>query len=205
MLIIDGNICAVKGDRIVLIDSETGKKELASCSIGANIGYFCRPAYKDGYLVVPFEDGSLGIFVLDKKGGQYSIACRYKTPSLGIKDTQALTSVTISGGKAYAGFTVVDGSEGALVCVDLASGKVDWTTDKKKSETNENEGYYWAGAAASGDDIIIGNESGKVALIDGSNGKELSSVSVGTPVRLRHHCRRGWRERRRHVSRGLPR
>ncbi|NMF56002.1 DUF4430 domain-containing protein [Collinsella sp. KGMB02528] len=183
LLIIDGNICAVKGDRIVLIDSETGKKELASCSIGANNGYFCRPAYKDGYLVVPFEDGSLGIFVLDKKDGQYSIACRYKTPSLGIKDTQALTSVTISGGKAYAGFTVVDGSEGALVCVDLASGKVDWTTDKKKSETNENEGYYWAGAAASGDDIIIGNESGKVALIDGSNGKELSSVSVGTPVR----------------------
>lgn len=183
LLIIDGNICAVKGDRIVLIDSETGKKELASCSIGANIGYFCRPAYKDGYLVVPFEDGSLGIFVLDKKDGQYSIACRYKTPSLGIKDTQALTSVTISDGKAYAGFTVVDGSEGALVCVDLASGKVDWTTDKKKSETNENEGYYWAGAAASGDDIIIGNESGKVALIDGSNGKELSSVSVGTPVR----------------------
>ena len=183
LLIIDGNICAVKGDRIVLIDSETGKKELASCSIGANIGYFCRPAYKDGYLVVPFEDGSLGIFVLDKKDGQYSIACRYKTPSLGIKDTQALTSVTISGGKAYAGFTVVDGSEGALVCVDLASSKVDWTTDKKKSETNENEGYYWAGAAASGDDIIIGNESGKVALIDGSNGKELSSVSVGTPVR----------------------
>lgn len=183
LLIIDGNICAVKGNRIVLIDSETGKKELASCSIGANIGYFCRPAYKDGYLVVPFEDGSLGIFVLDKKDGQYSIVCRYKTPSLGIKDTQALTSVTISGGKAYAGFTVVDGSEGALVCVDLASGKVDWTTDKKKSETNENEGYYWAGAAASGDDIIIGNESGKVALIDGSNGKELSSVSVGTPVR----------------------
>ena len=183
LLIIDGNICAIKGDRIVLIDSETGKKELASCSIGANIGYFCRPAYKDGYLVVPFEDGSLGIFVLDKKDGQYSIACRYKTPSLGIKDAQALTSVTISGGKAYAGFTVVDGSEGALVCVDLASGKVDWTTDKKKSETNENEGYYWAGAAASGDDIIIGNESGKVALIDGSNGKELSSVSVGTPVR----------------------
>ena len=183
LLIIDGNICAVKGDRIVLIDSETGKKELASCSIGANIGYFCRPAYKDGYLVVPFEDGSLGIFVLDKKDGQYSIACRYKTPSLGIKDTQALTSVTISGGKAYAGFTVVDGSEGALVCVDLASGKVDWTTDKKKSETNENEGYYWAGAAASGDDIIIGNESGKVALMDGSNGKELSNVSVGTPVR----------------------
>lgn len=183
LLIIDGNICAVKGNRIVLIDSETGKKELASCSIGANIGYFCRPAYKDGYLVVPFEDGSLGIFVLDKKDGQYSIACRYKTPSLGIKDTQALTSVTISGGKAYAGFTVVDGSEGVLVCVDLASGKVDWTTDKKKSETNENEGYYWAGAAASGDDIIIGNESGRVALIDGSNGKELSSVSVDTPVR----------------------
>lgn len=183
LLIIDGIICAVKGDRIVLIDSETGKKELASCSIGANIGYFCRPAYKDGYLVVPFEDGSLGIFVLDKKDGQYSIACRYKTPSLGIKDTQALTSVTISGGKAYAGFTVVGGSEGALVCVDLASGKVDWTTDKKKSETDENEGYYWAGAAASGDDIVIGNESGKVALIDGSNGKELSSVSVGTPVR----------------------
>lgn len=183
LLIIDGNICAVKGGRIVLIDSETGKKELASCSIGANIGYFCRPAYKDGYLVVPFEDGSLGIFVLNKKDGQYSIACRYKTPSLGIKDTQALTSVTISGGKAYAGFTVVGGSEGALVCVDLASGKVDWTTDKKKSETDQDEGYYWAGAAASGDDIIIGNESGKVALIDGSNGKELSSVSVGTPVR----------------------
>ena len=118
---------------------------MPSCSIGANIGYFCRPAYKDGYLVVPFEDGSLGIFVLDKKDGQYSIACRYKTPSLGIEDTQALTSVTISGGKAYAGFTVVGGSEGALVCVDLASGKVDWTTRQKEVRDQRERGLLLGG------------------------------------------------------------
>lgn len=182
-LIIDGNICVVKNDRIVLLDSQDGSKELASCPTGANIGYFCRPAYKDGYLVVPMEDGSLGIFVLNKKDGQYSIACRYKTAGLGIEKSQALTSVTISNGKAYAGFAVPGGSEGALACVDLATGEVNWSTDRKKSETGQDEGYYWAGAVASGNDIIIGNESGKVALIDGATGSELSSVSVGTPVR----------------------
>ena len=53
-----------------------------------------------------------------------------------------------------------------------------------KSDDSTGEGYYWAGAAASGSDLVIGDESGYVKLIDGSTGDIKSSVKLsGAPIR----------------------
>lgn len=185
-IIVNGNVYMVKGSRLVMLSGSTGK-ELKSANIGSAIKYFSRPAYADGLIVVPTAEGSLLAFTAD------TLTCVWKSEAVGVKDakgntlSQALTSVTISNGQVYAGFTVPNGSstatEGILACVDLATGKLLWKTDKKTSETGSAEGYYWANAVASGSDIIIGNDAGKVALVSGENGSELSSVNVGSPVR----------------------
>ena len=97
--------------------------------------------------------------------------------------------MTVVNGCVYAEFEAGAGatgtaSAGAMVCVDIATGQVKWTKLTVKSDDSTGEGYYWAGAAASGSDLVIGDESGYVKLIDGKSGKVKSSVSLsGNPVR----------------------
>lgn len=181
-LVVNENIYLISGSMLMMIDGKTGEL-IRQTSIGSSIKYFCRPAYADGVIVVPTDNGSIAAFTAD------TLTCVWKTASLDEGDDyQALSSLTINNGRAYAGFTVPGGAskagrEGSLVCIDLKDGSVIWKTVARKVDTGQAEGYYWAGAASSGSDILIGNEAGKVALIDGATGKELSSVFIGTPCR----------------------
>ena len=97
--------------------------------------------------------------------------------------------MTVANGCVYAEFVTGAGASGtatggAMVCIDIATGKIVWSDVITKTGSSTGEGYYWAGAAASGSDLVIGDESGCVNLIDGKSGKVKSSVSLsGNPVR----------------------
>ena len=71
----------------------------------------------------------------------------------------------------------------AAVLIDADSGEVLWRQNRATADTGVAEGWYWAGAAASENDVVIGGESGAVELRDGGTGDVLSSVDVGAPVR----------------------
>ena len=190
-LIVNGNLYIVAGSTIRIVDPATGR-DVKTASIGAKTGYFCRPAYADGIVIVPREDGSLAAFIADE------LTCVWVSDALGALDThagngyQALSSLTVNGHYAYAGFTMAGSLgatndlsvAGALVCVDTRTGETVWTRVSDSAQTGEAAGYYWAGAAVSGDDIVIGDESGTVSLVDGATGAVLSSVSgLGGAVR----------------------
>ncbi|MDO4443022.1 MAG: DUF4430 domain-containing protein [Slackia sp.] len=190
-LIVNGDLYVVAGSTLRMLDAKTGQ-EKARASIGSQTGYFCRPAYADGLVIVPREDGSLAAFTAD------TLTCVWVSDALGALEShagnqyQALSTLTVNGDYAYAGFTMAGSMgesfdlsvAGALVCVDVNDGRVVWTKISDSAQTGQAEGYYWAGAAASGDDIVIGNESGTVSLIDGATGDVLSSVSgLGGAVR----------------------
>ncbi|MDO5042081.1 MAG: DUF4430 domain-containing protein [Slackia sp.] len=190
-LIVNGNLYVVAGSTLRVIDAQTGR-ETARTSIGSQAGYFCRPAYANGVIIVPREDGSLAAFTAD------TLACVWVSRALdaleshGGNQFQALSTLTVNGGYAYAGFTMAGSLgasfdlsvAGALVCVDVNDGRVVWTKVSDSAQTGEAAGYYWAGAASSGDDIVIGDESGTVSLVDGATGEVLSSVSgLGGAVR----------------------
>ncbi|CAK7047237.1 MAG: hypothetical protein PEGG_01988 [Paraeggerthella hongkongensis] len=184
-LVVNGDIYLVSGGILMKIDAATGRPT-ASATVGSANRYFCRPAYADGLIVVPTDDGRLAAFTAD------ALVCVWRTESLGTSDGsvsyQALSTLTVNGGYAYAGFTQPGaanstGTAGALVCVRMSDGKLMWANKGVTSSSGKPEGYYWAGAAASGSDIVIGDESGAVVLIEGDTGKVKSSVSLGAPCR----------------------
>ena len=190
-LIVNGDLYVVAGSTLRVIDMKTGL-QTAQASIGAQAGYFCRPAYVNGVVVVPREDGSLAAFTAD------TLACVWVSDALGALEShagnqyQALSTLTVNGDYIYAGFTMAGSLgashdlsvAGALVCVDARDGRVVWTKVSDSALTGEAAGYYWAGAASSGDDIVVGDESGAVSLIDGATGALLSRVKgLGGAVR----------------------
>lgn len=184
-VIAGGYIFITTNTDLIKIDS-TGKV-LARVAKGGQTQYFSRPVYADGLIVCANDDGSLCAFSAD------SLECVWKTPSLGTPSSsgkyQSNSTMTISNGCVYAEFVAGvsysgTASEGLMVCVDLATGQIKWKNSTVKSGDSTGEGYYWAGACASGSDLVIADESGYVKLIDGDTGKVKASASIdGLPSR----------------------
>lgn len=182
-IIVNGDLYLVASSELRRIDASTGKV-LATANTGGSARFLCRPTYADGVIIVPSDDGSLAAFTADE------LICVWKTRSLSTEGLssgyQALSSLTVNNGRVYAAFTAVGaggvGKAGALVCVSVEDGSVLWTRTTEASDSAP-AGYYWAGAAVSGDDIVIGDEAGMVKLFDGATGEVKSSVSVGASCR----------------------
>ena len=184
-IIAGGYVFVTTNSELVKIDN--AGKVVARVSKGGITSYFSRPVYADGLIISANDDGSVYAFSAE------TLECVWKTSALEAPAAggryQANSTMTVANGCVYAEFEAGAGatgtaSAGAMVCVDIATGQVKWTKLTVKSDDSTGEGYYWAGAAASGSDLVIGDESGCVKLIDGKSGKVKSSVSLsGNPVR----------------------
>lgn len=184
-IIAGGYVFVTTDSELVKIDN--AGKVVARVSKGGTTNYFSRPVYADGLIISANDDGSVCAFSAE------TLECVWKTSALEAPAAggryQANSTMTVANGCVYAEFEAGAGatgtaSAGAMVCVDIATGQVKWTKLTVKSDDSTGEGYYWAGAAASGSDLVIGDESGCVKLIDGKSGKVKSSVSLsGNPVR----------------------
>ena len=184
-IIAGGYVFVTTNSELVKIDS--AGKIVARVSKGGTTSYFSRPVYADGLIISANDDGSVYAFSAE------TLECVWKTSALEAPAVggryQANSTMTVANGCVYAEFEAGAGatgtaSAGAMVCVDIATGHVKWTKLTAKSGDSTGEGYYWAGAAASGSDLVIGDESGYVKLIDGSTGDIKSSVKLsGAPIR----------------------
>lgn len=184
-IIAGGYVFVTTNSELVKIDS--AGKVVARVSKGGTTYYFSRPVYADGLIISANDDGSVYAFSAE------TLECVWKTSALEAPAAggryQANSTMTVSNGCVYAEFVTGAGASGtatggAMVCIDIATGKIVWSDVTTKTGSSTGEGYYWAGAAASGSDLVIGDESGCVKLIDGKSGKVKSSVSLsGNPVR----------------------
>lgn len=184
-MIVNGDIYVTSSTELIRIDGDTGEV-LDRVSTGGKTTYFSRPVYADGVIIIPSDDGSIAAFTAD------TLTCVWRTAALEAPSTggryQANSTLTVVDGCVIAGFEAGAGasgtaSAGALVCVRISDGEVMWVNTSVKEGDSTGEGYYWAGAAVSGDEIVIGDDGGKVQLIDASTGDVLSSVQVGMPCR----------------------
>ena len=184
LLVVGGDIYLVASGKIQRIDGDTGKP-VVSMPTGEDTQYICRPVYADGLIVVAYDGGKLAAYTAD------TLTCVWKTASFAPEGSdrkyQAMSSLTVSNGFVYAMFSPQNGdnptTEGVMVCVSLKDGSAKWIKRTGTAAQEDTGGFYWAGAAASGDDLIVGDDFGKVALIDGETGVELSSVAVSGPCR----------------------
>lgn len=184
-IIVGGYVFVTTNSELVKIDN--AGKVVARVSKGGITRYFSRPVYADGLIISANDDGSVYAFSAE------TLECVWKTSALETPAAggsyQANSTMTVANGCVYAEFEAGVGatgtaSAGAMVCVDISTGTVKWTKMTAKSDDSTGEGYYWAGAAASGSDLVIGDESGYVKLIDGSAGDIKSSVKLsGAPIR----------------------
>ena len=184
-IIVGGYVFVTTNSELVKIDN--AGKVVARVSKGGTTRYFSRPVYADGLIISANDDGSVYAFSAE------TLECVWKTSALETPAAggsyQANSTMTVANGCVYAEFEAGAGatgtaSAGAMVCVDISTGTVKWTKMTAKSDDSTGEGYYWAGAAASGSDLVIGDESGYVKLIDGSTGDIKSSVKLsGAPIR----------------------
>ena len=183
-LIVDGDVYIVARGKIQRIDGDTGKLE-RSAPTGESTQYICRPAYADGLIIVPFDGGKVAAYTAD------TLTCVWKTPSFAPEGAkapyQALSSPTVANGCVYVMFSPSNGNnptvEGVMACVSLEDGSALWVKRTGAAAQESAGGFYWAGAAVSGDDLIVGDDLGKIALVDGESGAELSSVVVSGSCR----------------------
>ena len=75
---------------------------------------------------------------------------------------QAQTPVAYSDGKLYTGFWMGDTKDANFVCVDAATGELEWYYTVKG-------GFYWSGPAAIGDFIVVGTDDGVSATVSGDS------------------------------------
>lgn len=189
-LIVNGDVYLVVNGELRVIDASTGtvKKGRDGRELRANVGgrsaYCNRPVYTEGVIIVPSDDGSLAAFTADE------LACVWKTKALetdGAQGYQSLSSLTVSGSYVFAAFTTVGagsvGTGGVRLCVDVRDGSVRWMQRDEPAEQGGAAGYYWAGAAVSGADLVVGNDAGLVQLVDGGTGRVKATVDVGAPIR----------------------
>lgn len=184
-IIAGGYVFVTTNSELVKIDG--AGKVVARVSKGSTTSYFSRPVYADGLIISANDDGSVYAFSAE------TLECVWKTPALEAPAAggryQANSTMTVANGCVYAEFVTGAGASGtatggAMLCIDIATGKIVWSEVTTKAGSSTGEGYYWAGAAASDSDLVIGDESGCVKLIDGKSGKVKSSVSLsGNPVR----------------------
>lgn len=184
-IIAGGYVFVTTNSELVKIDG--AGRVVARVSKGGTTTYFSRPVYADGLIISANDDGSVYAFSAE------TLECVWKTSALEAPAAggryQVNSTMTVANGCVYAEFVAGAGASGtaaggAMVCIDIATGKLVWSEVTTKTGSSTGEGYYWAGAAASGSDLVIGDESGCVKLIDGKSGKVKSSVSLsGNPVR----------------------
>lgn len=189
-LIVNGDVYLVVNGELRVIDASTGtvKKNRDGRELRANVGgrsaYCNRPVYTEGVVIAPSDDGSLAAFTADE------LVCVWKTKPLeadGAQGYQSLSSLTVSGSYVFAAFTTVGagsvGTGGVRLCVDVRDGSVRWLERDEPAEQGGAAGYYWAGAAVSGADLVVGNDAGLVQLVDGGTGRVKATVDVGAPIR----------------------
>lgn len=181
-IIAGGSIYMVGDGNLMKIDEKTGKLQ-QSVKIANHYSYFCRPAYVDGSIVIPFDDGSLRAYTAN------DLKLAWCTPRLDTKGTlspdgfenlQALSSVSVGNKRILTAFSDIDYSSredetGILVSTDL-NGENRW------HKAIARDRFYWCGAVHVDDNFIIGDQLGNVYLLNGKDGKELSRVSLGTSI-----------------------
>jgi uncharacterized repeat protein (TIGR02543 family) len=176
-VLVDGKLYMVSAGTLQVIDSSTGTV-LAAKKISMKSGFFCRPVYAEGLLIIPVDDGRLMAYTLYSEDSADSLKLVWETPRIEASgSTQTLSSLTVAGGRVFAAFSVVDwmnplNGTGYLVSASLNDGS-SWQV------TTENDEYYWAGAASHGSDIVIADEKGYAYLLSGTDGSEIASVNLG--------------------------
>ena len=176
-LLVGDYLYVAVGSKLLKKNVDTGET-VAESPLAAKIDSTSRMVYTAGVVLVPLSGGRLQALTVD------ALATVWVTDELPAGPDgaqQSLASVTVRDGYAYFGTASAswtDSSDGYLLCVRIADGKVMW-----RHKNENSKGYYWAGMTFSGNYGVIADDSGTVSTINPSTGETVANLKVADRVR----------------------
>ncbi len=176
-IVVGDYLYVASADRLIMKDRVSGKT-VREAKLAASIDSTARMVYAGGIIVVPVHGGRLQALTADALATVWLTQAlpTYTTESGFVVEQQSLGTLTVHDGYVYAGTSDGSSGKGYLTCVNLRTGAIRWQREDKG-------GYYWAGAAATGSHLVIGDDTGAVVVRDATTGEEVSRVGVGASVR----------------------
>ncbi len=173
-IVVNGNVYLAVNDQLQIRDGATGEVK-ATAQLAGSIGYFSRIAYAGGLVLVPLEDGRLQAITAttDKPETVWvtgSLTADAENPQ------HSFSTILVRNNHAYLGTTTsAPGEGGWLLSVDLADGA--------SARVASGSGYYWAGLASVGTNVVVAEESGRVTVRSAATLAELGHLDLGAEVR----------------------
>ena len=175
-ILVDNCLIVYAGEHIYRVNKATGVVEATGQMAGKSSFAINGPTYYDGILLVGLSNGRIQAFSAKTLESLWL----YTDPLGG----QPNCPITILNGYAYTGFWNGEDKDGSFVCVSLTDEDPENQAEEKAATWRmvQNGGFYWAGAYACDDFVMVGTDDGKTAcsylyLLDPLTGKVLDSRS----------------------------
>lgn len=175
-ILVDDCLVVYAGNHIYRVNKATGAIEASGDMAGTSSFAINGPTYADGILLVGLSDGRIQAF----NAKTLESLWLYTDPLGG----QPNCPIAILNGYAYTGFWNGEVLDGSFVCISLTDEDPSSMTEAKHATWRHEQdgGFYWAGAYACNDFIMVGTDDGKnqnsyLYLFDPLTGKVLDSRS----------------------------
>ena len=175
-ILVDDCLVVYAGSKIYRVSKATGKVEAEGNMAGTSSFAINGPTYANGILLVGLSNGRIQAF----NAKTLESLWLYTDPMGG----QPNCPITVLGDYAYTGFWNGEALGGSFVCVSLTDEDPTSTTEAKYATWRHEQdgGFYWAGAYACDDFIMVGTDDGDALrsylyLFDPLTGEILDSRS----------------------------
>lgn len=175
-ILVDDCLVVYANNKIYRVSKATGEVETEGDMAGTSSFAINGPTYADGILLVGLSNGRIQAFNAKTLESLWI----YKDP---VGD-QPNCPITILNGYAYTGFWNGESKDSSFVCISLTDEDPENEMEEKAATWRmvQNGGFYWAGAYACDDFVIVGTDDGDAQcsylyLLDPLTGKVLDFKS----------------------------
>lgn len=154
-ILVDGYLYFNSGKEMIKMDAVSGDIAARGTMVDQSEYSICPPTYVSGKIYVALANGTVQAFDASTMKSLWV----YRDPKFG----QPNSPIAYSGGRLYVGFWNGETRDANFVCLT--------TTDPNKSKTTEAKsakwtytvkgGFYWAGAYACSDFVLVGTDDGE--------------------------------------------
>ncbi len=175
-ILVDDCLVVYANNKIYRVSKATGEVETEGDMAGTSSFAINGPTYANGILLVGLSNGRIQAFNAKTLESLWI----YKDP---VGD-QPNCPITILNGYAYTGFWNGESKDSSFVCISLTDEDPENEMEEKAATWRmvQNGGFYWAGAYACDDFVIVGTDDGEAQcsylyLLDPLTGKVLDFKS----------------------------
>ena len=153
-ILVDDSLIVYAGSHIYRVNKATGAIEATGDMAGTSSFAINGPTYADGIVLVGLSNGRIQAFNAKTLESLWV----YTDPLGGQPDSP----ITVLGDYAYTGFWNGETKNAGFVCISLTDENPDSQTEEKAASwrTVRSGGFYWAGAYACENYVMIGTDDG---------------------------------------------